>query len=214
MNALWWVPVLAMAAVLPWASRRIVGRPPRPGSAMPPASAGSTGGAAATAGGAGSTRSWWSTRAASWRPAPQPGEVDAAVLADILRAAIQAGASIPTALIAVGRALPGARGRQFTQVAATLRLGGTWQAAWEHADADLHVLARVLQPAWDDGVAPGALLTHAANDIRRRRADAAREAAARLGVRLVLPMGLCWLPAFVLLGLAPVLLSTGGSLWP
>ena len=143
-----------------------------------------------------------------------PDRIDVAVLADVLRAAIDAGASIPTALMAMGAAVPGPQGRQFSRVAATLRLGGDWDAAWEHAEGDLRRLAGVLQPAWDDGVAPAALLRHAANDIRRRRAAAAREAAARLGVRLVLPMGLCWLPAFVLLGLAPVLLSTGGSLWP
>ncbi|WP_418606028.1 hypothetical protein [Georgenia sp. SUBG003] len=39
----------------------------------------------------------------------------------------------------------------------------------------------------------------------------AQEAAARLGVRLVLPLGLCFLPAFVLLGLVPVVLAAGGA---
>ena len=37
-------------------------------------------------------------------------------------------------------------------------------------------------------------------------------AAARLGVRLVLPLGLCLLPAFVLLGIVPFVLSLGGRL--
>lgn len=35
---------------------------------------------------------------------------------------------------------------------------------------------------------------------------------ARLGVRLVLPLGLCLLPAFVLLGIVPFVLSLGGRL--
>ena len=38
------------------------------------------------------------------------------------------------------------------------------------------------------------------------------EAAGRLGVRLVLPLGLCHLPAFILIGVVPVLLSTGVAL--
>ncbi|HHW83721.1 MAG TPA: secretion system protein, partial [Actinomycetales bacterium] len=34
---------------------------------------------------------------------------------------------------------------------------------------------------------------------------------ARLGVRLVLPLGTCYLPAFVLVGVMPVILATGGQ---
>jgi len=42
--------------------------------------------------------------------------------------------------------------------------------------------------------------------------SAAREAAGRLGVRLVLPLGLCFLPAFILIGLVPVILSLAAGL--
>lgn len=181
----WWVPVLLVLAAAPWMLRRSVPAP-------------STGVAGRS----------------DRRPAAEDARVDAAVLADILGAAIQAGASIPASLAALGRAVPGEQGHELQQVAATLRLGGDWSAAWARAGQDLQTLNRALYPSWTDGVAPGGLLRHAAAQIRRRRAEEAREAAARLGVRLVLPMGLCWLPAFVLLGLAPVLLSTGGSLWP
>lgn len=186
--SLWWLPVLLAAAAVPWALPRVGMRRWRGGPIA---------------------RGW------RRRAGPATAEaLDVAVLADILGAAIASGASIPAALGALGRAVPGEQGEQFVRVAATLGLGGSWSSAWAQADAQYQVLARALQPAWEDGVAPGSLLTHAASQIRRRRAEAAREAAARLGVRLVLPMGLCWLPAFVLLGLAPVLLSTGGSLWP
>jgi pilus assembly protein TadC len=39
-----------------------------------------------------------------------------------------------------------------------------------------------------------------------------RTAAGALGVQLVLPLGLCFLPAFVLLGLVPMILSLAGNL--
>jgi tight adherence protein B len=45
--------------------------------------------------------------------------------------------------------------------------------------------------------------------VRHARRSSARTAAARLGVRLVLPLGVCYLPAFVLVGLVPVLLALG-----
>lgn len=192
----WWVPVLLGLAGLPWAGARQV----RPGTGAQDRSL---------------RRRRWGRRATGpGGDGPREGDLDTAVLADILGAAIASGASIPAALGAVGRAVPGEHGAQFVRVAATLRLGGDWHSAWAQAEERYQALARALQPAWEDGVAPGALLTQAAARIRRRRTEASREAASRLGVHLVLPMGLCWLPAFVLLGLAPVVLSTGGSLWP
>lgn len=51
------------------------------------------------------------------------------------------------------------------------------------------------------------LLRAAAAEERRRSRTQGRLRAARLGARLLLPMGLCTLPAFLLLGVAPMLLS-------
>ncbi len=64
------------------------------------------------------------------------------------------------------------------------------------------------------GVPAGRLLRSEASLARVRAAAAAKERAARLGVMLMLPLGVCVLPAFLLLGVAPmviaVLLSTFG----
>ncbi|WP_089775973.1 type II secretion system F family protein [Ruania alba] len=141
--------------------------------------------------------------------------VDEAVLLDLAGAALGAGASVPTVLDALGHALPVAHGEPLLRVVAALRLGASWDEAWQ-AGGDpvpVHPLRSALGPAWRDGVDPGPLLAQAAATIRARRGSRAREAAARLGVRLVLPLGICLLPAFVLLGLMPVLLSTGSSLF-
>jgi len=138
--------------------------------------------------------------------------VDPAVLLDITRSAIVAGASVPGALGALAEALPPEQGRPLHRVVTALRLGASWPEAWLGAPAEYLDLRRALEPAWVDGVSPVPLLRQAAESIRARRTARAREAAARLGVRLVLPLGLCLLPAFVLLGLVPVLLSTGTEL--
>ena len=92
-----------------------------------------------------------------------------------------------------------------------LLLGATWTEAWADAPEILAPLADALEPAWVDGAAPGPLLRQAAASVRSTRHREAQEAAARLGVRLVLPLGLCFLPAFVLLGLVPVVLAAGGA---
>lgn len=149
---------------------------------------------------------------------------DAAVLVELADAALRSGGSIPGTLIALGEAVGGADGAALARAGSVLVLGGSWDEAWlspeerhvpqaRRAPSDaLATLADALEPAWVDGVPAGALLRRAAERVRAGRSRHAREAAARLGVRLVLPLGLCYLPAFVLLGLVPVALATGFGL--
>lgn len=138
---------------------------------------------------------------------------DPAVLLDLLDVALASGSSVPGALVALGVAVaPDPQGPDLRSAGTSLRLGATWQEAWQASPPQLHPLAAALEPAWTDGVDPCPLVRQAAAAIRARRSRESREAAARLGARLVLPLGLCFLPAFVLLAVAPVLLSGVGSL--
>ncbi|MBM7474917.1 type II secretion system F family protein [Curtobacterium herbarum] len=101
--------------------------------------------------------------------------------------------------------------------AVALSGGGAWSDAARtvaavHGDrdwpeADRQRLAETLALADQAGVPAAGLLRAAAVD---RRADAAAESlvrAERLGVRLVLPLGVCVLPAFVCVGVVPVVLG-------
>ncbi|WP_194164900.1 type II secretion system F family protein [Pseudactinotalea sp. HY160] len=146
-------------------------------------------------------------RRAARPPAARPRSVDPAVVIDLLAVALRAGASIPQAVGVVGAALGGNEGARLETAARALELGSSWPQAWGD-----HPLGATLEPAWGDGVDPTGLLVQSARAVRSERRSAARSAAARLGVRLVLPVGLCLLPAFVLLGLVPVLASSGLSL--
>jgi hypothetical protein len=148
------------------------------------------------------------------------GEVDVAVLLDLADAALGAGASVPGTLLALGRAISGpapetaddgGSGPVLGRAGRALLLGAPWDEAWDGSPGSLGALADALEPAWLDGAAPGPLLRQAAGSVRATRHREAQEAAARLGVRLVLPLGLCFLPAFVLLGLVPVVLAAGGA---
>ena len=71
-------------------------------------------------------------------------------------------------------------------------------------------MSEVLAPAWSEGADPAPLLEQLARSIRANRKAIAKAASARLSVQLVLPVGLCLLPAFILVGVVPVLVS--GSL--
>ncbi len=77
--------------------------------------------------------------------------------------------------------------------------------AWQRAASALTLAATA-------GVPPSRILTRAAADLRASFGDRLDEAAARLGVRLVLPLGLAFLPAFVLLTVVPLVISLASDL--
>ncbi len=136
--------------------------------------------------------------------------LDGAMSADLLQAALKAGASIPGALIALDMALGEEEESSGLQVAGRLlMMGATWDEAWNGVPARFDVLKDALQPAWEDGAAPLPLLERGAQMLRQGRERHAREAAAKLGSQLVPPLGLCFLPAFVLLGIVPVIAAAG-----
>lgn len=139
-------------------------------------------------------------------PTVTPPPVRLPLLLDLLAAVCAAGAGVTGALAAVGAVAGGPQGSALVACASVLSRGGGWD---EVADGsrDLEVVADALAPSWHDGVPPVPALRAAASRVRREDVARATEAAARLGVRLVLPLGLCHLPAFVAVGVAPVVLS-------
>lgn len=138
----------------------------------------------------------------------RPG-VDVQVVLELMAAALRSGAGVPRALKATGAAVGGTDGVVLTRAGHALVLGAAWERAWTGVSGELDPLVRALRGAWLDGAAPGEALRAAGEEARHERRADARTAAARLGVRLVLPLGTCYLPAFVLVGLVPVLLALG-----
>jgi Flp pilus assembly protein TadB len=75
----------------------------------------------------------------------------------------------------------------------------------------VRALARAVVRSTDTGSAPAAILRTVADDARAAARSAADVAARRAGVVAVLPLGLCFLPAFVLLGVVPLVVSLVGA---
>ncbi|MEV0949726.1 type II secretion system F family protein [Promicromonospora sp. NPDC050249] len=151
----------------------------------------------------------WSDRLVAAACGPDRPGVDVQVVLELVAAALQSGAGVPRALKATGAAVGGANGVVLTRAGHALVLGAAWERAWTGVSGELDPMVRALRGAWLDGAAPGEALRAAGEEIRHERRADARTAAARLGVRLVLPLGTCYLPAFVLVGLVPVLLALG-----
>ena len=137
--------------------------------------------------------------------------VDEALVLDLAAAALACGASLPGALQALGEAL---EEEELVVAGRALLLGADWDEAWKAPDNEewrqrRRRLEGCLRPGWEDGASPAPLLTGTAASLRAGRRAADEEAAERLAVRLVLPLGLCHLPAFIVLGIAPVVMSVG-----
>lgn len=75
----------------------------------------------------------------------------------------------------------------------------------------LAAFGRAVARALDSGAPLGPALVGIAAEQRARRRSAAEAAARRVGVRAVGPLALCFLPAFVLVGVVPVVASIVGS---
>lgn len=147
-------------------------------------------------------------------PAGDAGtEPDEALLLDLVAAAVLAGAPTATALAVAGDAAGGTLGRSLRRTGTALLLGAGPDEAWPAVPAVAR-LRRCLELSARSGVPAVPLLRAAADTARRDRHRAGERAAARLGVQLALPLGLCAVPAFVAWGVVPVVLSLARSVGP
>jgi len=133
------------------------------------------------------------------------------LILDLMRAAVSAGVELRGALDGVGRAIGGPDGYALVVVSGRIADGLTWKAAWDGTPGRLQPLADALEPSWSSGCAPGETLAATAEAITHRTAIAGDRAVGELPVRLVLPLTLCLLPAFFLVGLVPLVMAVALS---
>lgn len=139
---------------------------------------------------------------------------DLPVAVDLLAACLCGGASWGESVEAVADAVQGPLGDELRGVAAQVRLGADPATAWLAlaAEPELAALARTAARAVDSGAALAPALARLAQDRRRAaRADAVARARAA-GIRAVAPLGLCFLPAFMLLGVVPAVAGIASTL--
>ncbi|WP_367321673.1 type II secretion system F family protein [Streptomyces sp. HUAS ZL42] len=133
--------------------------------------------------------------------------------ADLLAACVAAGAGPVIAAQAVGEALGGPVGEGLARGAAEVRLGGEPCEAWRRL-AQLPgagPLARLLERAGVSGLPAAGPVTRLASDARADRSRAATARARRAAVMVTAPVGLCFLPAFIAIGVLPVVIGLAGE---
>ncbi len=147
------------------------------------------------------------------RRARQAATAELPFAADLLAAALRAGVPVEAAARTTGTGIGGVVGRDLVRVADGLRLGlepaDAWPVLRATPGAD-RIVDAVVRSA-ESGAAVARALERLADDLRGSRSVAVEAAAGRVGVLIVLPLGLCFLPAFVLAGIVPVIVAVLGD---
>lgn len=136
---------------------------------------------------------------------------DVPVVIGLIAAGMRAGAPLVSCLAAVARAAPGRLGSELAAVADRLRLGADPASAWsESAGAlpePLVAAGRDLARAADTGAPVADLLDRHVADLHRELRSQATARVERLGVLVVMPLALCFLPSFLLVGVVPMVVD-------
>lgn len=124
----------------------------------------------------------------------------------LLAGALGAGGAPTEAVEVVAAALPGPAADRLAAVAARLRLGadpvGVWQALAQ--EPALAPLGRTLARTYVSGAPVVASVERLADELARSARADVEDRARRVGVKAAVPLGLCLLPSFVLVGIVPL----------
>lgn len=135
---------------------------------------------------------------------------------DLMAAMLANGTSLDRSLECLARVAPEQQAEDLKRVSAALRLGVDWESAWvlePSRQQRVRALKQALSLTALTGAGAAVALRAQAGQLRRRSQRDAQKRASQLGVRLVVPLGVCVLPAFLVLGVVPVIISVVPQLW-
>jgi pilus assembly protein TadC len=132
---------------------------------------------------------------------------------ELLAVCLEAGLPVAPAVSAAAEPLRGTVGTQLRRVAGLLELGADPAAAWLTAEpvAALCTFARAAGRSAGTGAALAQVARTEATRLRAALLDTAQAKAQRAAVLITGPLGLCFLPAFLVLGIAPVVVGLAGE---
>jgi pilus assembly protein TadC len=149
------------------------------------------------------------------RRPPAGDPLAAASSFDVLAACLRSGMAVSTAAAATAPSAPPGLARLLNRAADLLALGADPATAWSNSDVRLGKHAEALLRLARRSASSGAALAQGVADLaaqsRHDAADSAGAAAERASVLIAGPLGLCYLPAFVCLGIVPVVAGLAGD---
>lgn len=139
---------------------------------------------------------------------------DLPVGVDLLAACLDAGAAPESALASVSRALGGPVGEEFLAIYHRLEVGVDPAQVWRSVarDPQLAPLGRAVGRAHETGAPVGRAVHQLAGELRERARAEVETRARSIEVKAAAPLGLCLLPAFVVLGVVPMVVGVFTSM--
>lgn len=128
----------------------------------------------------------------------------------LLGLVLAAGASVPQAIRQVAASFPGPAADALRTAEDRLSVGMPPDEVWTRlaAEPGLDRVARAFRRADRSGVPIAGVVQRLGEDLARERRARAADRARTVGVRAAVPLGACLLPAFLLLGIVPVVAAT------
>jgi len=149
------------------------------------------------------------------RSKPDPFAIASAY--DVLAVCLSTGMAMSAAAAATAPCASPTLGTFLRRAADLLALGADPDTAWQVRDSDsaggCESLARLARRSASSGSALAQGITDLAEQSRQDAVHTAAAAAERAGVLIAGPLGLCFLPAFVCLGIAPVVAGLAGDIF-
>jgi pilus assembly protein TadC len=149
-----------------------------------------------------------------------PGSADPFATAsalDVFSVCLSAGMTVSAAAAATAHFAPAALGALLRRAADLVALGADPDTAWQvgagDADEACLALARLARRSASSGSALAEGAADLAEQVRQDVTHRAAAAAERAGVLIAGPLGLCFLPAFVCLGIVPVVAGLAGEIF-
>lgn len=135
---------------------------------------------------------------------------------DLFSCALRSGASPQSALAAVVVACPGPTAQRLAGALARLRMGVDPALVWSDLAEDevLASLGRTLARAESSGSSVADAIERLADELERSSLAAVEDRARAVGVKAAVPLGLCLLPAFLLIGIVPTVAGLLTTLTP
>lgn len=134
---------------------------------------------------------------------------------DVFAVCLSCGMSVSAAAAAAGQSAPPALRLVLQRASELLALGAAGEEAWSTATDDpaCQALLRLARRSSVSGAALASGVADLAEQSRHEAAHSAVAAADRAGVLIAGPLGLCFLPAFVCLGIVPVVAGLAGHVF-
>lgn len=127
---------------------------------------------------------------------------------------LRAGAPPSTALAGATRTVGSTTAAECENVHRRIAMGEHASSAWAGllGDPRLAPVGRAAMRASDSGAALARAWESTAQQAKADRRLAAEIAARRVGIRALAPLGLCFLPSFVCLGVIPIVIGLAGDI--